>query len=62
MFQTFIGYTMVAMILAKCTIYYSKVLMIISRINDIVYSSGSHAFVEYTNEQRELMEKLKIEL
>ena len=50
------------MIIAKPTIYCSKSLMIVSRINDIVYSNGSYAFVEYTNEQRELMEKLKIEL
>ena len=34
----------------------------ISGIMEDVYSNGSHSHVEYTKEQRELLEKLKIDL
>ena len=47
---------------AKCNATYNQVLETISGIREVVYANGSHAHVEYTKEQRELMEKLKIEL
>jgi hypothetical protein len=31
-------------------------------MREVVYSTGTHAHVEYTKEQRELLEKLKLEL
>ena len=62
LFLTVLGYTMVAMIASKCDIPYSQALKIISGIREVVYSNGSHAHVEYTKEQRELIEKLKIDL
>jgi hypothetical protein len=34
----------------------------ISGIREVAYSNGSHSHVEYMKDQRELLEKLKIEL
>ena len=62
LFLTVLGYTMVAMMASKCDIPYSQALKIISGIREVVYSNGSHAHVEYTKEQREFIEKLKIDL
>ncbi len=62
LFLTMLGYTMVAIIAAKCDTTYNQALKIISGIREVVYANGSHAHVEYTKEQRELIEKLKIEL
>ncbi len=36
-------------------------MKVISGIREVVYANGSHGHVEYTKEQRELIEKLKIE-
>ena len=38
------------------------ILETISGIREVVYADGFHAHVEYNKEERELMEKLKIEL
>ena len=62
LFLTILGYTMIAIMAVKCNATYNQVLETISGIREVVYAKGSHARVEYTNEQRELMEKLKIEL
>ena len=62
LFLTVLGYTLVAMIAEKCGISYNQVLKTISGIREVVYSDGSHSHAEYTREQRELIEKLKIEL
>ena len=61
-FLTIMGYTMAAIIAARCSIPYDRVMKTISGIREIVYSNGSHSHVKYTKEQSELMEKLKIEL
>ena len=53
---------MVAIIAAKCDISYNQALKVMSGIREVVYSNGSHSHVEYTKEQRELIEKLKIDL
>ena len=50
------------MIASRCDIPYRQAPKIISGIREVVYSTGSHAHVEYTKEQRELLEKLKIVL
>ena len=62
LFLTILGYTMIAIMAAKCNVTYNRVLETISGIREVVYANGSHAHVEYTKEERELMEKLKIEL
>ena len=62
LFLTVLGYTMVAIIAAKCDISYNQALKVMSGIREVVYSNGSHSHVEYTKEQRELIEKLKIDL
>ncbi|MCL5730922.1 MAG: hypothetical protein M1605_02225 [Candidatus Thermoplasmatota archaeon] len=62
LFLTVLGYTMAAIIAARCSIPYDRVMKTISGIREVVYSNGSHSHVEYTKEQRELLEKLKIDL
>ena len=62
LFLTILGYTLVAIIAAKCNITYNQAVNIISGIREVVYANGSHAHVEYTKEQGELIEKLKIGL
>ena len=62
LFLTVLGYTMVAMMASKCDILYNQALKIISWISEVVYSNGFHTHVEYTKEQEELIEKLKIDL
>ena len=57
-----LGYTLVAMIAEKSRISYSQVLKTISGIREVVYFDGSHSHAEYTKEQRDQLEKLKIEL
>ena len=53
---------MIAIMAAKCNTTYNQVLDTISGIREVVYVNGSHAHAEYNKEQRELLEKLKIEL
>ena len=62
LFLTILGYTMIAIMAAKCNVTYNRVLETISGIREVIYANGYHAHVEYTKEERELMEKLKIEL
>ena len=62
LFLTMLGYTMAAVIAARCGISHERVMKTISGIREVVYSNGSHSHVEYTKEQRELLEKLKIGL
>ena len=62
LFLTVLGYTMVAMIAARCDIPYNQTLKVISGIREVVYTNGSYTHAEYTKEQRELIEKLKIDL
>ena len=62
LFLTILGYTMIAIMAAECNVTYNQVLETISGIREVVYANGYHAHVEYTKEERELMEKLKIEL
>ena len=59
LFLTILGYTLIAIIAAKCNITYNQAVNIISGIREVVYANGSHAHVEYTKEQGELIEKLK---
>ena len=44
------------------SIPYDRVMKTISGIMEVVYPNGSQSHVEYTKEQREVLEKLKIEL
>jgi len=60
LFITMLGYTFVAIIAEKCGISYNQALNTISGIREVVYSSGAHAPVEYTKQQREVLEKLKL--
>ena len=62
LFLTVLGYTLVAMMAERCGISYNQVLKTISGIREVVNSDGSHSHAEYTKEQRELIEKLKIDL
>ena len=59
---TILGYTMAAIPAAKCSIPYDRVMKAIYGIGEVVYLNGSHSHVEYAKEQRELLEKLKVEL
>ena len=60
MFLTILGYTLVAIISFKLGISYNQALNTISGMREVVYSSGAHAPVEYTKEQKEILEKLKL--
>ena len=62
LFLTVLGYTMVAIVASKCGTSYNRALKTMSGIREMVYYNGSHAHVEYTREEREMMEKLKISL
>lgn len=62
MFLTVLGYTMVAIIVVRYDTSYDQVLKVTSGIREVIYSNGSHSHLEYTNEQRKLIEKLKIGL
>jgi len=62
MFLTVLGYTLLAIIACKCGISYNQALNTISGMREVVYSSGAHAPVEYTKEQKEILEKLKLKL
>jgi len=62
MFLTVLGYTLLAIIAEKCRISYNQALNTISGMREVVYSSGVHAPVEYTKEQKEILEKLKLKL
>ena len=55
-----LGYALVTIIAEKCSISYNQVLKTISGMREVVYSDDSHSHMEYTKEQRELLEKLKI--
>ncbi len=56
------GYTMVAIIAGVCGITYNKAMETLAGIKEVVYSTGSHPHVEYTKDQRQLQESLKLEL
>ncbi|MCL4480463.1 MAG: hypothetical protein M1113_03140 [Candidatus Thermoplasmatota archaeon] len=58
LFLAILGYTMVAITAEKCGITYNKALDTLSGIREVVYSTVSHRHVEYTKEQRELLEKI----
>ena len=62
LFLTMLGYTIIAIIADKCGLSYNQVMDTLSGIREVVYMNGSHAPVEYTKEQRELLENLKIAL
>ena len=62
LFLAVLGYTMVAIIASVCEITYNQALETLAGIREVVYSTGSHSHVEYTKAQRELLEKLKLEL
>jgi transposase len=62
MFLTVLGYTLLAIIAEKCRISYNQALNTISGMREVVYSSGAHAPVEYTKEQKEILEILKLKL
>ena len=53
---------MVAMAANACGFTHNQTLETLSGIREVVYSTGTHAHVEYTKEQRELLENLKLEL
>ncbi len=62
LFLAILGYTMVAIIASVCGITYNQALETLAGIREVVYSTGSHSHVEYTKDQRELLESLKLEL
>ena len=49
-------------IMDKFGISYSHALNTVSGMREVVYLSGAHAPAEYTKEQKEIMEKLKLKL
>ena len=62
MFLSILGYSILAMIASKSGMTYQQTEKILSGIKEIVYTNGSHSVVELTKEQRELLEKISIEL
>ena len=62
LFLAVLGYTMVAIIANVCGITYNQALETLAGIREVVDSRGSHSQVQYTKDQRELLEKLKLEL
>ena len=62
MFLSILGYTILAMMASMTGMTYQQTEKIISGIKEVVYTNGSHSVVELTKEQRELLEKISIEL
>ena len=61
-FLSTLGYSILAMIASRSGFTCQQTEKIISGIKEIVYTNGSHSVVELTKEQKELMEKISIEL
>ena len=62
MFLSILGYSIMAMIAFMSGITYMQTEKILSGIKEVVYTKGSHSVVELTKEQKELLEKISIEL
>ncbi len=62
MFLSILGYSIMAMIASRSGFTYQQTEKIISGIKEVVYTNGSHSVVELTKEQKELLEKISIEL
>ena len=62
MFLSILGYSIMAMIASQSGFTYQQAEKIISGIKEVVYTNGSHSVVELTKEQKELLEKISIEL
>ena len=62
MFLSILGYSILAMIASRSGFTYQQAEKIISGIKEVVYRNGSHSVVELTKEQKELLEKISIEL
>ena len=61
-FLSILGYSIMAMTASRSALTYQQTEKIISDIKEIVYTNGSHSVVELTKEQKELLEKISIEL
>ena len=61
-FLSIVGYSIMAMIASRSGFTYQQTEKIISVIKEVVYTNGSHSVVELTKEQKELLEKISIEL
>ena len=57
-----LGYSIISMIASRSGFTYQQTEKIISGIKEIVYKNGSNSVVELTKEQKELLEKISIEL
>ena len=62
MFLSILGYSILAMIASRSGFTYQQAEKIMSGIKEVVYTNGSHSVVELTKEQKELLEKISIEL
>ncbi len=62
MFLSILGYSIVAVISSWSGFTYQQTEKIISGIKEVIYADGSHSIVELTKEQKELLEKISIEL
>ena len=62
MFLSILGYSIMAIIASQSGFTYQQAEKIISGIKEVVYTNGSHSVVELTKEQKELLEKISIEL
>jgi len=61
-FLTVLGYALVAIISFKPGISYNQALNTISGMREVVYSLVTHAPVDYTKEQKDILEKLNLKL
>ena len=62
MFLSILGYSIMAIILSRSGFTYQQAEKILSGIKEVVYTNGTHSVVELTKEQKELLEKISIEL
>ena len=62
MFLSILGYSIMAMMASMSGMTYQQTGKILSGIKEVVYTNGSHSVVELTKEQKELLEKISIEL
>ncbi|MCL4480762.1 MAG: hypothetical protein M1113_04685 [Candidatus Thermoplasmatota archaeon] len=62
MFLSILGYSIMAMIASRSGFTYQQTEKILSGIKEIVYTNGSYSVVELTKEQKEVLEKISIEL
>ena len=62
MFLSILGYSIMPMMASMTEITFRQTERILSNIKGVIYTNGAHSVVELTKEQKELLERISIEL